>query len=126
MPVHALIATVRTRPEPAVFPVLDRFDEEFADFVGSGFGVAVFTQDYLSQFLLIPLRHVISLLILLPFLPFPRIRIQIPLLALPPHLQIMTELALLPLLTATLLEKLTQHGFGVDAEGHFLHLDGLE
>ena len=50
MLVHALIAAVRTRPEPAVLTVLDGFDEELADFVGGGFGVAVLAQDDLVEF----------------------------------------------------------------------------
>ena len=50
MLVHALIASVRTGPEPAVFPVLDCFDEVFADFVSRGFGIAVFAYDDLAEF----------------------------------------------------------------------------
>ena len=50
MPVHALVASVWTGPEPAVFPDLDGFDEEFADFVGCGFGVTVFAHDDLAEF----------------------------------------------------------------------------
>ena len=50
MLVHAFVASVRTRPEPAVFPVLDGLDEEFADFVGCCFGVAVFAEDDLAEF----------------------------------------------------------------------------
>ena len=40
--VHALVAAVWAGPEPAVFAVLDCFNEEFADFVGGCLGVAVF------------------------------------------------------------------------------------
>ena len=50
MLVHALIASVRTRPEPAVFAVFDRVDEVFAYFVGGGLGVAVFAQDDFAEF----------------------------------------------------------------------------
>ena len=39
--IHALVAAVRTCPEPAVLAVLHCFDEELADFVGCGFRVAV-------------------------------------------------------------------------------------
>lgn len=51
MLVHALVATVGTGPEPAVFTLFDGGDEVFTDFVGSGFGIAVFGHDDLSQFL---------------------------------------------------------------------------
>ena len=50
MLVHAFIASVRTAPEPTVFPHFDRFDEVLADFVGGGFGIAVFAEDDLAQF----------------------------------------------------------------------------
>ena len=50
MLVHAFVASVRTRPEPAVFPVFDGFDKVFADFVGCRFGVAVFAEDDLAEF----------------------------------------------------------------------------
>jgi len=43
--VHAFIAAVGTRPEPAVFPVFDGVDKVFADFVGGGFWVAVLAQN---------------------------------------------------------------------------------
>ena len=49
--VHALVAVVGARPEPSVFAILNGIDEEFAHFVGGGFGVAMFTKNYLSQFL---------------------------------------------------------------------------
>ena len=42
MLVHALVATVGTGPEPAVFAFFDGGDEVFADFVGGGFGVSMF------------------------------------------------------------------------------------
>ena len=38
----------------------------------------------------------------------------------------MTELALPPLVAVSLLVELTEDGFGVDAEGDFLNLHGLE
>ena len=50
MLVHALVAAVRTRPEPAVLAVLDGFDEELAYFVRRRFRVAVFAQDDLGEF----------------------------------------------------------------------------
>ena len=48
MLVHAFVAAVGTGPEPAVFALFDSGDEKFADFVGGGFGVAVFGHDDLS------------------------------------------------------------------------------
>lgn len=55
--VHAFVAAVGTCPEPAVFALFDGGNEVFADFVGGGFGVAVFGQDDLSQFLWTRNRH---------------------------------------------------------------------
>ena len=77
---------------------------------------------------LIPLGHIILLLLLLLrlLLGVPRISIQTPLLTLPLNRQIMTELALLPLLTIPRLEKQAQHSLWIDAEGDFLRLDGFE
>ena len=51
MLVHAFVTAFGTLPEPAVFPVFDRFDKELADFVGSGFRVAVLAHYYLPKFL---------------------------------------------------------------------------
>lgn len=50
MLIHAFVASVRTRPEPAVFSVFDGFDEVLADFVGCRFGVSVFAEDDLAEF----------------------------------------------------------------------------
>jgi len=47
--VHAFVAAVGTGPEPAVFALFDGVDEEFADFVGCGFWVAVFAHYDLSE-----------------------------------------------------------------------------
>ncbi len=124
MPIHALIATVRTRPEPAILPNLHRLNEEFTHFIRRRLRVPMFTHHHQPQLLLVPPRHIILPLLLLLLLP--RIRIQVPLLALPPHIQIVAELALLALLAAALLVELAQHGFRVDAEGHFLDLHRLE
>ena len=126
MPVHAFIAPVRTRPKPAILAVLHRFNKELAHFIRRRLRIPMFAQHHLPQFLLVPTRHIILFLLLILTLTLPRVRIQIPLLALPPHLQIMTEFALLPLLAAPLFVELTEHGFWVDAEGHFLDLDGFE
>ena len=48
MLVLALVAAVRTRPEPAILSILNGINKVFADDVGRGFGVAVFTQYDLS------------------------------------------------------------------------------
>lgn len=68
MLVHALIASVRTRPEPAVLAHLDRFDEVFAYFIGGGFGIAVFAENDFAEFgcvalcqkLLVPIEKISS------------------------------------------------------------------
>ena len=44
MLIHAFIAAVGTRPEPAVFTLFDGVDEIFADFVGGGFRIPVFAE----------------------------------------------------------------------------------
>ncbi len=125
MPIHALIATIRTRPEPAILPNLHGLDEEFTHFIRRRLRVPMFTHHHQPQLLLVPPRHIILPLLLLLLL-LPRIRVQIPLLALPAHIQIVAELALLALLAAALLVELAQHRLRVDAEGHFLDLHGLE
>ena len=48
MPIHALITTVRTRPEPAVFPILDSLYEEFADLVSGCLWVSVLAENDLA------------------------------------------------------------------------------
>jgi len=48
--VHAFVAAVGAAPEPAVLAVFDGVDEEFTDFIGRGFGVAVFAEDDLAEF----------------------------------------------------------------------------
>lgn len=124
MLVHALIAAIRTRPKPTVFAVLDRLDEVLAHLVRRRFRVAVLGHDHLAQLLLVPVLHPIFLLPLL--VRFPRVLIQILLLSLPLHRQVVRELALLSLLAIPLFVELADDRFGVDAEGHLLHLDGFE
>lgn len=72
MLVHAFVAAVRTGPEPAVFAILDCFDEEFAHFVRCCFRVAVFAQNHLPQLLLVPVLHAI---LFLGLVCFPRVLI---------------------------------------------------
>ena len=50
MLVHAFVAAVGTGPEPAVFAVFHRVDEELAYFVRCRFRVAVFAHDDLAEF----------------------------------------------------------------------------
>lgn len=127
MPIHAPIAAVRTSPEPAVLADLDGLDEEFADFVCRRLRVAVLAHHHQPQLLLVPAGHVIlALLLLLLLVLLPRVRVQVALLALAAHVQVVAELALLALLAAALLVELAQHRLRVDAEGHFLHLHRLE
>lgn len=71
MLVHALVAAVRTRPEPAVLSVLDGVDEVFAYLIRCRFRVAVFAHNHLPQLLLVPVFHAILLLGLL--VRFPRV-----------------------------------------------------
>jgi hypothetical protein len=59
------------------------------------------------------------------FVVFP-IQIQIPLLHLPPDIQIVTELALIPLLAVSRLVEPTQHRLRVHTERHLLRLRGLK
>ncbi len=124
MLVHALVAAIRTRPEPTVFAVLDRLNEVLAHFVRRRFRIAVLGHDHLPQLLLVPVFHPIFLLPLL--LRFPSVLIQVYLLHLPLHRQVVRELALLPLLAIPLLVELAHDRFRVHAEGHFLHLHRLE
>lgn len=126
MPIHALIAPVRTTPEPAILANLDGLDEELTHFVRRRLRVAVLAHHHQPQLLLVPPSHIVLALLLLLLVLLPRVRVQVPLLALPAHIQIVAELALLALVAAALLVELAEHGLRIDAEGHFLHLHGLE
>ena len=77
MLVHALVTTIRTRPEPAVFSVLHRLDEELTHLICRCLWVAVFTEHHLPQLLFIPLFHAVLLLlfILLFLFLIPAIRV---------------------------------------------------
>ena len=72
----------------------------------------------------VPIRHIVFLFLIL--FGFPGVLIQVFLFTLPLHRQIMTELALPPLLAIALLEEHTQHRLRIHAKRHFLHLNGLE
>lgn len=128
MLVHALVASVWTCPEPTVLLVLDGLDEELAHLVCRGLRVAVLAEYDIAQLLLVPLIHVVLLLALLLFLLLlvSTVGVQAPLLRLALHVQVVGELASLALFAVALLEKLAEHGLGVDTERHLLHLDRLE
>lgn len=127
MLVHALITSIRASPEPAILLVLDRLDKVLADLVCSGTGVAVLAEYNAAQLLLVPVLHSIGLLLLfLRLLGITRVRVQILLGRLALDVQVMAELALATLVATALLVKNTQHSLRVHAEGHLLHLHGLE
>jgi len=63
MDVFATISTIGTSPEPSIFAVLDGLNEELADFVGGGLGVAVLGKNNFVEFLLVPVIHCIVLLL---------------------------------------------------------------
>lgn len=128
MLVHALVAAIRTSPEPTVLAILNSLDKVLAHLIGRRLGVAVLGHDNTAQLLLVPINHIILLpvFILLLLLQLSRISVQTLLLSLDTLTQVMRELALPPLLTSTLFEKLTQHSLGINTKRHFLDLDGLE
>lgn len=128
MLVHALVASIRTCPEPAILLVLDGLDEVLAHLVCCGLGVAVFAEHDIAQLLLVPVVHVVLLLalLLLLLLLVSAVGVQAPLLRLALHIQVVGELAAFALLAVALLEELTKDCLGIDAEWHLLHLDRLE
>ena len=127
MLVHALVTTIGTNPEPTILLVLHSLNKELANFFGSRPGVSMFAQYDAAQLLLVPLIHSISLLsVLLAFPGITRVGVQILLGRLALNVQVMTELALATLLTATLLVELAQNSLRVDTEWNLLYLDGLE
>lgn len=128
MLVHALVPAVRTGPEPAVLAHLDGLDEVLADLVRGGLGVAMLAQDNAAELLLVPVGHVVPFppLLFLLLLLLPGVGVQVALLPLALHGQVVAELAFLALLARALLVELAQHGLGVHTEGDFLYLDGLE
>ena len=72
----------------------------------------------------VPLRHVIFLFGLV--FSFPRILVEVLLLAFPFHGQIMAEFALLSLFAVALLIKRTYYRLRIHTKRYLLHLDGLE
>ena len=152
MPVHAFVAAIRTRPEPAVLAFFNGGDEIFADFISRGFRVTMFVEDDLAKFFwsltstlvhitvpkisgasmpeehcltFIPVCHVVLLLSCF-FFPFPRVLIKIFLLALSLHGQIMTEFALSSFLAIALFVEYAYHCFRIDAERYPLYLCWFE
>ena len=63
MSVHALIAPIRTCPEPAVLLILHRFDKILAYFVRRRPWIAMFAQHNSPQLFLIPIIHCIIFLV---------------------------------------------------------------
>jgi hypothetical protein len=128
--IHALITAIRTRPEPSVSSVLDRFDEKFAHFVGRRLGIAVFAEHHISQLLLVPLLHAILLLnriflgFFLLFLLFliSSICVQTSLVDFTLDSQVVRELALPAFVAVTLLVKLAEDSLWIDTERHLLYL----
>ena len=72
----------------------------------------------------VPFGHVVFLLRLV--FSFPRVLVQILLLPLPLHGQIMAELAFLALLAIPLLIECTQHRLRIYPKWNLLYLDRLE
>ena len=127
MPIHALITTIGTSPEPAIFLILDRLNKVLADLVGRGTGIPLFAQHDLAQFLFIPVVHSILLLrLFLSSLNITRISVQILFSGLPLDIQVMTELALLALLAIALFMEHTEHGLRIHTERNLLRLQWLK
>jgi hypothetical protein len=122
--IHALIASVRTCPEPAVFLILHSLNKVFAHLIRRGLRIAMLAHNHLPQLLLVPRIHRILFLRIL--LRISRVRVQILLGSFPLHVRIVTELAFPSLLAVTLLEKHTEHCLRVDSEWDFLDLYWLE
>ena len=125
--VHALVSSIRTRPEPTIFLVLHSLDEELAHLVGGCARVSVFAENNTSKLLLVPVIHGI-LLLLVFFLGFliTRVGVQILLGGLTFDIGVVGELALPALFTVALLEEKTQNSLWVNAEWNLLDLYRLE
>lgn len=121
--VHALVATIRTGPEPSVFLILDGLDEVLAHLLCRRTWISVLAEYHTSQLFLVPLIHSIRFLVLFYI---SRICIKIFLGRLPLHSRVMAELALFTLFTEALFEKGTKHGLRIDTKGHLLRLQRLK
>jgi hypothetical protein len=124
--VKTFVSTIWTYPEPTILLVLDGLDKVLAHFVRCRLRISVFALDHIPQLLFVPLSHVVLLLCLFLVLLVSVVRVQTPLLSLALHIGVVRELAFLALFAIALLEKLTENGFGVNAEWHLLNLDGFE
>lgn len=102
--IHAFITSIWALPEPTIFLVFDCLDEEFADFVGGGLGIAMLAHDNASQLLFVPIRH--GILLLLIFFILPGIRVERPLFGFPLDSKVVGEFTFSPLLAVSLFEKL--------------------
>lgn len=126
MLIHALITPIRTNPKPTILLVLDCLDEVLAHLIGRRPWVTMLAEHNAAQFLLVPVIHRIGLLLVLGIFDVARVGVKILLGRLTLNVQIVTEFALLALLTASLLVEHTQYGLRVHAEGDLLYLDGLK
>jgi len=123
--IHALIASIRANPEPAILLVLHRLDKVLADLVGGCTRVTMLAHHDAAQLLLVPLVHGVGLLLILLVL-LTRISVEILFGRLALNVHVVTELASFALFAATLLVEDTQNGLGIDAKGDLLHLNRLE
>lgn len=121
--IHALISSVRTSPEPAVFLILHSLDKVFAHLVRRRLRIAVLARHHFPQLLLVPHIHRI---LFLHILLVTRILVKILLFGLPLHIRIVTEFAFPPLFAVSLLKIYAEHSLRVDTEWDLLCLDRLE
>ena len=47
MLIHTLVASIWTCPEPSILAIFDGFNEEFAHFIGRGFGISMLAHNNL-------------------------------------------------------------------------------
>lgn len=126
MSIHALISTIRTRPEPTIFLILNRLNEIFAHFISRRLRITMFTQHHISQFRLIPLINRILFFAISSGLRISRVRVQIPLRRFSLDTQVVAEFTLFALVAVSLFIELADHSLWVDAKRYLLYLNGLE
>lgn len=119
MPILTILA-IRALPEPPKLLRLNRLYEELAHNIRRRLRVPMFAQHNRPQLILVPLIHRIRHLLLSAVL------VQVLLLDLAAHVEIVAELALVAFIAVARLVEGAQYGLGVDPEGHFLDLYGLE
>lgn len=126
MSIHALITTIRTRPEPSIFLILNRFNKVFAHFISRRLRIPMFTQHHISQFRLIPLINRILFFAISSSLRISRVRVQIPLHRFPLDTQVVAEFTFFALVAVSLFIKLTDHSLWIHAKRYLLYLNRLE